>query len=174
MVKWADEAERRKKRKGKEERKTEERLKWLIFVLFACLFAGIRSQIGWKGYRNNVIISIVGEVYTKQTSSHTLGSSTSACWSCTLPNSKQSFFPCILIQFENLQFLKQGVWSNNSSFNLDHSLSMHGNKYDTDVTVWSPEGKLHQVRTSPSCKSVGKIRHGSRKAGKCVLWNSYE
>ena len=23
---------------------------------------------------------------------------------------------------------------------------MYGNKYDTDVTVWSPEGKLHQVR----------------------------
>ena len=22
---------------------------------------------------------------------------------------------------------------------------MYGNKYDTDVTVWSPEGKLHQV-----------------------------
>ena len=32
-----------------------------------------------------------------------------------------------------------------SSINLDHSISMHGNKYDTDVTVWSPEGKLHQV-----------------------------
>lgn len=23
--------------------------------------------------------------------------------------------------------------------------NMHGNKYDTDVTTWSPEGKLHQV-----------------------------
>ena len=25
---------------------------------------------------------------------------------------------------------------------------MYGNKYDTDVTVWSPEGKLHQVERS--------------------------
>ena len=27
---------------------------------------------------------------------------------------------------------------------------MYGNKYDTDVTVWSPEGKLHQVSSSLS------------------------
>ena len=28
---------------------------------------------------------------------------------------------------------------------------MHGNKYDTDVTTWSPEGKLHQVLKRSSC-----------------------
>ena len=31
------------------------------------------------------------------------------------------------------------------AFNLICSVAMFRNQYDTDVTVWSPQGRLHQV-----------------------------
>ena len=36
-------------------------------------------------------------------------------------------------------------WSQ-SEFGVNNPFKMHRNMYDTDVTVWSPEGRLLQVR----------------------------
>lgn len=53
--------------------------------------------------------------------------------------------------FFSISGIPKIVGTFNSFAHLDSSIllvSMHGNKYDTDVTTWSPEGKLHQVLTS--------------------------
>ena len=46
---------------------------------------------------------------------------------------------------------------------------MHGNKYDTDVTVWSPEGKLHQVKYATEAEKQGSACCGIRTNKYVVL-----
>ncbi|KAK8816063.1 hypothetical protein WA556_001009 [Blastocystis sp. ATCC 50177/Nand II] len=46
---------------------------------------------------------------------------------------------------------------------------MYGNKYDTDVTVWSPEGKLHQVKYAAEAEKQGSACCGIRTNKYVVL-----
>ena len=46
---------------------------------------------------------------------------------------------------------------------------MHRNQYDTDVTVWSPQGRLHQVEYAMEVVTQGTACLGLRSKTHVVL-----
>uniref|UniRef100_A0A7S1UIB0 Proteasome subunit alpha type n=1 Tax=Phaeomonas parva TaxID=124430 RepID=A0A7S1UIB0_9STRA len=46
---------------------------------------------------------------------------------------------------------------------------MYKNQYDTDVTVWSPQGRLHQVEYAMKAVQLGSVCLGLRSEGHVVI-----
>lgn len=123
-----------------------------------------------------------------QTSIRSLYSSTSSTWLCLL--SISCWWDPVIIQWFHFSF-PHPLWPNWKEWHIVKQIAaflgyssfvskkriwywMYGNKYDTDVTVWSPEGKLHQVCLHVDSWQKGEICVGGREAGKCVLRNPDE